>query len=342
MKKRGFVAFCWMCQVMLLVFLCSGYALADEVILTNGDRLSGKIIDVRDGILTLETGYSEPVKLKFEAVEKMSSTEPVELHLTDGEVLKGKIITNTNRQAAVEAGPGREAVTVAFDTIAALNPPPKEPVTWKGNITLGGNLKDGNSDSMNLSAGALAVRRSENDRFLINALYNRTEDNGVRTAENTYGQLKYDYFMSPKWYLYLNVDMLSDDFQDINFRTSVGPGFGYQVWDEENRALSLEAGVSYTSEDRDLGEDKNWISARLGVNFLYKLFDRVVFTDQFVIYPNLDDTGEYTLRNDAALVTDIGSNWAFRLGNIWERNSNPGPDLKKDDFTWILGLQYSF
>jgi putative salt-induced outer membrane protein YdiY len=318
MKKRGFVAFCWMCQVMLLVFLCSGYALADEVILTNGDRLSGKIIDVRDGILTLETGYSEPVKLKFEAVEKMSSTEPVELHLTDGEVLKGKIITNTNRQAAVEAGPGREAVTVAFDTIAALNPPPKEPVTWKGNITLGGNLKDGNSDSMNLSAGALAVRRSENDRFLINALYNRTEDNGVRTAENTYGQLKYDYFMSPKWYLYLNVDMLSDDFQDINFRTSVGPGFGYQVWDEENRALSLEAGVSYTSEDRDLGEDKNWISARLGVNFLYKLFDRVVFTDQFVIYPNLDDTGEYTLR------------------------SNPGPDLKKDDFTWILGLQYSF
>lgn len=342
MKKRGFVAFCWMCQVMLLVFLCSGYALADEVILTNGDRLSGKIIDVRDGILTLETGYSEPVKLKFEAVEKMSSTEPVELHLTDGEVLKGKIITNTNRQAAVEAGPGREAVTVAFDTIAALNPPPKEPVTWKGNITLGGNLKDGNTDSMNLSAGALAVRRSENDRFLINFLYNYTEDDGVRTAENTYGQLKYDYFLSPKWYLYLNVDMLSDDFQDINFRTSVGPGVGYQIWDEENRALGLEAGVSYTSEDRDLGEDKNWFSARLGVNFLYKLFDRVVFTDQFVIYPNLDDTGEYTLRNDAALVTDIGSNWAFRLGNIWERNSNPGLDVKKDDFTWILGLQYSF
>ena len=342
MKKGGFVAFCWMCQVMLLVLLCSGYALADEVILTNGDRLSGKIIDVRDGILTLETGYSEPVKLEFEAVEKMSSTEPVELHLTDGEVLKGKIITNTNRQAAVEAGPGREAVTVAFDTIAALNPPPKEPVTWKGNITLGGNLKDGNSDSMNLSAGALAVRRSENDRFLINVLYNYTEDNGVRTAKNTYGQLKYDYFLSPKWYLYLNIDMLSDDFQDINFRTSVGPGVGYQIWDEENRALSLEAGVSYISEDRDLGEDTNWISARLGVNFLYKLFDRVVFTDQFVIYPNLDDTGEYTLRNDAALVTDIGSNWAFRLGNIWERNSNPGPDVKKDDFTWILGLQYSF
>jgi len=342
MEMRGYAPLRQICLAVLLVFLCSGYALADEVMLTNGDRLSGKIREVREGILTLETEYSEPIKLKFEAVLQMRSTEPVELHLSDGEVLKGKITSDSNRQVAVEAGPGREAVNVAFDNIAALNPVPKKPVTWKGNITLGGNLQDGNTDTMNISAGALAVRRSANDRFLINILYNKTEDNGERTAENTYGQLKYDYFLNPKWYLYLNIDMLSDEFKDINFRTSVGPGFGYQVWDEEARALGLEAGISYTSEDRDLAEDTDWFSARFAVNFLYKLFDRVVFADQFVIYPNLDDTGEYTLRNEAALVTDIGASWAFKLSNIWERNSNPGPDLKKDDFTWILGLQYSF
>ena len=99
---------------------------------------------------------------------------------------------------------------------------------------------------------------------------------------------------------------------------------------------------SYYAEDRDLGEDTDWISARLGVDFLYRLFERVVFTDQFVIYPNLDDTGEYTLRNEAALVTDIGSSWALSLNNIWARNSNPGPLVEEDDFAWILGLQYTF
>jgi putative salt-induced outer membrane protein YdiY len=342
MEKSGNAPLRYLCQVVLFVLLCSGYALADEVILTNGDRLSGKITEISEGILTLETGYSEPIKLKFEAVQQMSSAEPVELHLNDGEVLKGKITTRSDRQAALEAGPGREAVTVAFDNIAALNPAPKKPVTWKGHITLGGNLQNGNTDSMNFSAGAQAVRRSENDRFLINVLYNKTEDNGESTAENTYGQLKYDYFLSQKWYLYLNIDMLSDEFQDINFRTSVGPGVGYQIWEEEGRALGLEAGLSYTNEDKDQGDDTDWLSARLAVNFLYKLFDRIVFTDQFVIYPNLDDTGEYTLRNEAALITDIGASWAFRLSNIWESDSDPGPDLEKDDFTWILGLQYTF
>ena len=342
MGKRGFVLFWQICQAVFLVFILNGQSLAGEVILTNGDRLTGKIVSIENGVLTLETGYSEPINLKFEAVQQISSSETVELHLKDGEVLKGKITTNANRQVEVEAGPNRDAVTVGLEDITALNPPPKEPVTWKGNITLGGNWQDGNTDTMNVSAGALAVRRSENDRFLINFLYNKAESDGQSTAENTYGQLKYDYFLSPKWYLYLNVDMLADDFQDINFRTSVGPGVGYQIWEEEDRALGLEAGLAYTSEDRNLGEDTDWLSARLGVNFLYRLFDRVIFTDQFVIYPNLDDTGEYTLRNEAALVTGIGANWAFKLSNIWTSNSNPEPGSEKDDFTWILGLQYSF
>lgn len=327
---------------MLLLFLVYGNAGADEIVLANGDRLSGKIVGIKEGVLTLETSYSEPVKLKFEAIQQMSSREQVELHLSDGEVLKGTITAAGDRQVSVAAGPGREAVTVGFDTITALNPPPKEFAKWRGNITLGGNWQDGNTETMNVSAGALAVRRSENDRFLINFLYNRAEDDGEKTAENIYGQLKYDYFFRPKWYAYLNIDMLSDEFKDINLRTSVGPGVGYQIWDEEDRSLGLEAGLSYTNEDRDLGEDNDWLSARFAANFLYKLFDRIIFTDQFVIYPNLDDTGEYTLRNEASLITDIGKSWAFKLSNIWERNSNPGPDLEEDDFTWILGLQYTF
>jgi putative salt-induced outer membrane protein YdiY len=343
MGKRGFAASLWrFCLVLILVFFVSGYALADEVVLKNGDRLSGKILEIKDGVLTLETSYSEPIILKFDEVLQMSSSEPVELHLADGEILKGSITTGANRQVAVEAGPEREAVAVGMNNIVALNPPPKEPATWKGNINVGGNWQDGNTDTMNVSAGALAVRRTENDRFLINFLYNKSEDDGRRTAENTWGQLKYDYFLSPKWYLYLNVDMLSDEFKDINFRTSVGPGVGYQFWEGDDKSLGLEAGVSYTNEDRDVGEDTDWLAARVGINFLYRLFDRVLFTDQFVIYPNLDDTGEYTLRNEAAFVTDIGASWALRLSNIWERNSNPGPGLEQDDFTWILGLQYSF
>jgi len=183
-----------MTLVVLFFYNC---AMADEVILVNGDRLSGRIVSITDGILTLETSYSEPVKLKFEAVDRMSSSEPVEIHLSDGEILKGKITGEVHRKIAVKAGVNREQVTVGFDSITALNPPPQKPVTWKGDITLGGNWQDGNSDTLSISAGGLATRRTEKDRFRINVLYNQAKNSGQRTAENTYGQLKYDYFLNP-------------------------------------------------------------------------------------------------------------------------------------------------
>ena len=333
----------WLLPQFIILFLLTAPTVqADDIIVANGDRLSGKLIGISNNILTLETGYSEPIKIKFDSVRQINSTEPVDIHLANGEVLKGRITTEKSGKVLVNGESGRGDVAVEMANIAALNPPPKKPVTWKGNITLGGNLQSGNSETMNIAAGLSAVRRSEKDRFALSFLYNRAEDHGEKTAENIFSQLKYDYFLNQKWYLYLNIDMLSDEFSDINFRTTVGPGAGYQIWEEDDKSLSLEAGVSYTSEDRDEGKDTSWLSARLGANYMQKLFGRVIFTDQFVIYPDLEDTGEYLLRNEASVVTDIGAKLAFKLSNIWERDSAPDPGLDEDDLTWILGLQYSF
>ena len=114
MRRDRCACFWYMFQVFFLFFILSEHALADEVWLTNGDRLTGKIVEIKEGTLTLETSFSEPVKLKFEAVQKMSSSESVEVHLTDGEIIKGKITTDDQGQVEVAAGPDRQAVTVVF------------------------------------------------------------------------------------------------------------------------------------------------------------------------------------------------------------------------------------
>ena len=67
MKNRIIPTLWKMGQVLILLFFLGGYALADEVVLTNGDRFTGTIVEVGDGVLTLETSYSEPIKIKFPA-----------------------------------------------------------------------------------------------------------------------------------------------------------------------------------------------------------------------------------------------------------------------------------
>ncbi len=61
-----------------------------------------------------------------------------------------------------------------------------------------------------------------------------------------------------------------------------------------------------------------------------------------ILYPHLDNFGEYTLRNEAALITSFNADWALRLASIWERDSDPAEDVGKNDLRTSVNLQYTF
>lgn len=173
-------------------------------------------------------------------------------------------------------------------------------------------------------------------------MHNYADENKELSVQNTFAASQYDYFITSSWFTYLSVDLLHDKFKDLKLRTVVGPGFGYQVWDDPIKSLSLEAGAAYVSRDRNIAEDDQWISARLAGNLKYAITAGIGFTDKLQILPSLDSFGEFQLRNEAALSSGLGYNWAMVLSNLYEYDSNPAEDVKKDDVTWMIGLKYAF
>ncbi len=209
-------------------------------------------------------------------------------------------------------------------------------------MNLGAGLQSGNTDRVNASFGFEAARRSERDRFGLRFLYNYAEEDDAISARNTFGALKYDYFFTKVVFGYMGIELLNDRFKDLNLRTIVGPGAGYQVWDDSEKSLLVEAGISYFSEDLREGDDDSWMTGRLAADVSYMIGSAIVVTDRLVVYPSLENLGEYQLRNEAALTTPLVSRWSFRLSNILERDSHPPEDVKKHDVHWILGLQHDF
>jgi putative salt-induced outer membrane protein YdiY/preprotein translocase subunit YajC len=315
---------------------------ADEIILINGDRITGTISKVEQGTLTLTTDYSEPMKIKKDKIKSIMTTGPVNVNLVSGEILKGILRANEDGSITVEATEARKATVINLEQITAINPSPVIQPKWKGNVTVGANMQSGNTKHINASISAEAVRKTEQDRFSIRFLHNYAEEEDEVTIRNTYGALKYDYFFIKSLYGYLGVELLNDTFRDLNLRTVVGPGIGYQIWDDQIKSLLFEIGVSYFSEDRKESEDNNWITGRLGSNFSYQIIESIVFSDQVIVYPGLEDIGEYQLRNEASLTSSLGAKWALKLTNILEHDSNPPEGVKKSDLYWILGLQYTF
>jgi putative salt-induced outer membrane protein YdiY len=315
---------------------------ADEIILQNGDRLTGEVKKMEKNTVIFETEYSEPVKINRDKILKISTSVPVDLHLSGGEVLKGAVKGTDNGRLVVESSEDREETYIAWDRITAINPTPVPRARWKGNINVGAGIQSGNTDRSNASVGAEAVRKTETDRFGLRFLYNYAEEDGEVSARNTYGTAKYDYFFTKKVFGYLSVEMLKDTFKNLNLRSVVGPGAGYQIWDDPDKFLLVEAGLSYFVEDRKDGDDKDWLTGRLAGSFRYHFSETVQAKDDLVVYPSLEQGGEFQLRNEAALIAKLNSYLSLRFSNIYEHDSDPGEDVAKDDWQWIFALQYDF
>ena len=324
--------------ITIIMPLCS--ASADEIVLANGDRLTGTVKSSDGDSVILETGYSDPIKINRLKVKRISVNEPADIRLTGGEVLKGTIRSEEDGKIIIEESPERQAVSVDWNNVAALNPPPEHLSKWIGNITVGAGLQSGNTDRASASVGAEATRRAINDRFSLRFLHNYAEEDKTVSARNTYGAMKYDYFFKKKYYVYLGTELLQDSFKNLNLRTVIGPGVGYQVWDNTVKSLLLEVGISYFSEDIKEGEDRDWITGRIAGDLRYNLMGSVVLSDYLIVYPSLEDFGKFTLRNEASIASPIAAGWSLKFSNILEHDSDPRVNIKKNDWNWFLGLQY--
>lgn len=336
MKRNVFFICC-----LFFFFLAMGTAVpasADQIILQNGDIITGEVTKAENGSVSISTEYSKPVVVQQGAIRSLTTQKSITLLLESGEVLKGKVATGEDGMFYIEASPERERIVIDWMSVKAINPPPSR---WKGNITVGGSLESGNTDRSSLSIGAETSRKTEKDRFTIRFLFNYSEENDVLAARNTYGSLKYDYFFYPELYGYLATEMLKDRFRDLNLRTVAGSGLGYQVWDDEIKSLSFEMGITYFSEDHIRAEDNNYASGRLNADFSWTIAGAITASEEASFYPSLENS-KYLLRNVAGLAIPAGAGWSFSIMNIFEHDSMPPSDVRKNNLQWILALQYAF
>jgi len=259
-----------MLLLVMMVGPLSRLASAASVTLANGDRVTGDIVSLQEGKLLVQTAYAEkPLEFAWQDVALLESATALKVVLDSGEILQGKVSSDdAPGQVRIER-PEMAAGKIPLETVTAINPPEKKPVRLKGSISLAGTYQTGNTDKSGLSFSLDGVRKDQSHRFTLGLLYNYAKEDDTISARSSFGRLKYDYFFTEHVYGYLNIEMLYDKFRDLNLRVVVGPGVGYQVWDEEKSALAFEAGVAYYNEDREQGEDDSYVTARLAALFRY-------------------------------------------------------------------------
>ena len=354
--------------VLAMGVFCSSL-FADQIVLKNGDRLSGTVIKSDAKNLVIKTDYAGEVTVNWSAVQEMTSAKNFHVGLKSGQtvvgpvaVKEGKLEVTTKDFGTLET-PTDNIVVIRDDAgqlayEKSLHPGFGE--GWAGGLNLGFALTRGNSETKNLNIAFAATRKGLHDKLSLytNSVY-ATNDlptaSPHTTANAIGGGARYDRDFTPRMFVFVNGDFYHDSLQNLDLRSLFGGGLGLHAIKSDATTLDLLAGVNYTHESYSSfvlppippgttvpAVTHSLAGLTLGDDFMHKLGKSTVFTQNLYFYPNLSQTGEYRGTFNLGLITKISKwlGWQNSFGDIYV--SDPPTGKKKNDLLLSTGLNFSF
>jgi putative salt-induced outer membrane protein YdiY len=319
---------------------------ADEIHMKNGDRISGKIKQLVDGKLTIESDIAGKVTVSLSDIQTLSSDEPIEVNLKDETGFKQKISSAEPGRFAIEGGETTKAQEFVVADIVSINPPKPK---WKGDIAVGITSTHGNTKTEMVSANANFSKRTEKDRTTLSTDYAKGEQEDPDTGEDVtiedWWRIKgkYDYFFNKKLYAYVDGRYEKDAVADLDRRVIVGAGGGYQWIESEKMNFSTELGLASLYEKYDDGTDSNSdITLQAGYNFDRKLLDNINFVHDLTFYPRIDKFSDYYLTTTTGLRADFTKEFFMTFKAILNYDRTPAVGAHRTDVKYFFGLGYRF
>jgi len=321
----------------------------DEIHLKNGDRISGKIQHLVDGKLTIKADVAGTVTVALSDIQTLSSDEPIEVNLKDETGFKQKVSSAEAGRFAIEGSETTEAQEFAVADIVSINPPVKPIPKWTGDISVGITSTHGNTKTEMISANANFSKRTQNDRTTISTDYAKGEQEDPDTGETVTiedwwrAKGKYDYFFSKKMYGYVDGRYEKDAIAELDRRTIIGVGAGYQWIESEDMNFSSEFGLASLYEKFDNQTDSNSeITLQLGYNFDKMLRKNIKFVHDMTYYPAIDKFSDYYLTTTAGVRADFTETFFATAKAILNYDATPAIGAHKTDVKYFFGLGYRF
>ena len=347
--------------LLLVLSVCAASALADQVTLKNGDRLSGTIVKTDDDKLELKSEFAGDVKLPWSAIVAIVSAEPLHVALKNGQTIVGAVTTKDEKfEIAAPSGPieapKAEVVAVrnnAEQDVYMRMEHPRIIDLWAGLVDAGLSFTRGNSDSTSFALTGKAARTSKRTKISLYSteIYARSTIAGVSntTASAIRGGARVDVNLRGRSFAFGLADFEHDRFQDLNLRSVLGGGLGYHLIKEKDRTFDVFGGVTYNQEyysqpfsPPNPSTTRKTAEVVLGQTLATKLGSRTTIGEQFSFFPNLSDTGDYRLQLDATAATKI-KNWLSWQVTLSDRYvSTPLLGLKNNDLLFTTGLRLTY
>jgi hypothetical protein len=319
---------------------------ADEVLISNGDRLSGDVVRQEKGQLRLRTTYAGIVEIAWKDVREVRFDRPKRVLLDDETALMVEALSREGDQLILQPEAPAATVTVGASRVKLIAPEAWElgqgrKLTGLFNVAFEDNV--GNSESSEFDLDFTVNRRWRWHRVETFGEIEYDTTRGLDSTDNWTWLSNYERLFRSRWYASALVVLKQDRFSDLRLRLLAGPAGGYRFFDSEPLNLRVEAGVAYLNDDFLQLPDQEFWGAGWYVNYDQKFWkERLQIYHRQIGFAAANDSNKQLWRAWTGVRVPLVAGIVGSVEYEIDYDSQPAVDSLTTDKTFNLKLGYKW
>lgn len=335
--------------IFLMIWLLPVSAFSGELVLKNGDRLQGDLVKLEGESVVWASESFGNLSVAKQDVDQLNTTtlikmdghpEPCTITSVSGGNVRFSCADSTSGQVSLLS---LELTLPYEDYFAGAR-------TYKGKVALAGTHTTGNKKEEDWELDTEIELRRGDFRHMFGAEYESESTNDAPADEEFEFSYSLDWFFQERWFWYNDVSIGAEESKNIDERYALGSGFGYQFWESDRSALSVESGVSFVKElfDRSENADDTFESQsergvlRWAANYFYVLPFSAALVHKHEILYSLEDGEDWELDSDTGINIPLGAGLFSEFKVEYDYDNQPLQNEKKSDTKFSVGLGYEW
>ncbi|NIN36072.1 MAG: DUF481 domain-containing protein [Gammaproteobacteria bacterium] len=323
----------------------------DWIQLKSGEWLKGEIKGLYNDKLTFDSKKLKLLEFDWNDIKYLKTHIPFTAFVENHGTVYGYFEITSDKLIVTNGNQVREFNRRLLVSLARGGD--KEIDNWSAKLTLGLNVRGGNTDQVEYNAKAAIKRETSLTRFIMNYIGNISLTSNVETANSHRVDFSHDIFRTTRFFIRpLFGEYFRDPFQNIDYKITLGAGLGYSLIKTSKTDWIIAGGPAYQVTrfiSVEAGKDERETTPAMVIGQYYET-ELTNWLDYYFTY-NItwgdQKSGGYTHHIVNTLEVDLTKRLELDVSFIWDRVDSPtrqddGIIPKNDDYRFLVGITLDF
>lgn len=330
--------------VFVLIELTGVSAWADRLRFTDGESISGSLTDIKDGVVNWSSPILGDLAIGQHHIESIESPEHFDMKTSGRELTSCSMSVGAEKQH-LHCDQGNQTIaswTLVVELGKTLTERPV--LAQKGSIKIAAEDSNGNNNITKYNVDGRSEWRYIESRHTFALLYQEESAESTTTRNMWRTSYQYDQFFTEQWFAAGSAFYEEDKFKDIEQRSAVGLGLGYQFFETNYLNLLGKGTINYVDEQLTNGTERANAAFLWNLDLSWRLNDKgTEFFHRHAVLQSLENGSDFEMNTLTGFKYPINGHFSSVFQVEYDYDNLPADNtVDKNDERWSLGLDYSW